>query len=532
MESPSANSQEKVAARFGRATIFSLATTASGAILGLAGTVLMARMLGATILGQLAILTLLIQGFNMVSSLGEQSGFYYEMARRERGSREAGALLWATGIFSGAITLLLAIPFMMVARYVLLHVYHHPELVAPLGILLVVYLVFGNFAGLFDFVIQGLLVQQYQFLVTVATGLFAIVVTVVLPHVYGQSLLAGVAITSSVSVAAVVTRIVVVSKLLPLWPTPKELAAAFRALPGMLSYGMRSVPNNASNLLLEYADTAVLAALVPISSVGAYGRAYTLFSRLTNVTSSVSRTLYPTVIKLHAHGDRDGIIRVVRRTFRYLSAVVFPVACGTAALSPAIMRLFGSGFAVAAPALTYLSIGLVFNVVSMFNGAVTGGMGTPGRVAACIAGGGIVNLLLNLLLDPRLGLVGAGLANSGGMAFMAASGVVVMTRRLKTSVWQLLDLSVVVRIAMASVAMGLVVALTSRATGNNYLALLLSLVAGVAVYAALCIALGIVDADERARLARLLKQVSSAISPVGLAGLLQTVARLTQGTRY
>ena len=73
-----------IATRFRSASIYSLATMAAGSILGLVNAILMARIFGATVLGQLAITIMLLQGFNLLSNAGEQAGLYFEIARRDR----------------------------------------------------------------------------------------------------------------------------------------------------------------------------------------------------------------------------------------------------------------------------------------------------------------------------------------------------------------------------------------------------------------------------------------------------------------
>lgn len=491
---------DAIAKRFRSASVYALATMASGSLLGLANAILMARILGATILGQLAIAIILLQGFNLLSNAGEQSGLYFEVARRERTAREIAAVLWATSIFSEVITLALCVPFMVIAHFILVNIYHQPNIFGPLLASLIIYLIFTNISSLLDLTLQGLMAQTQRMHIATSAGVISILATITIPFLFGHTLYVAIALVSVTSIITAMLQLLFLQRLISLRVSVLDIVRGFRHIPSILSYGLRWAPNNLSSVILNYADTAILAALVSPALVGAYGRAYTIFDRMTGVSLAVRGTLFPAVAKLYAAGDLTGIARLVRRTFRTLTAFAFPATCGIAALSPSIMALFGPDFIVASAALAWLSLGIACNVLSMLNSAVTGGSGAPGRVSLCIAAGAIVNLLGNLRLDPHFGIAGAALANSTGMAVMAGTGIVVVARRMQTPVSALLDFPFLAKVVIASGSMGLAVWAESNLLSTP-LILPIGIASGIGIYAVLCKLLVVFDQAERAQMA-------------------------------
>jgi O-antigen/teichoic acid export membrane protein len=490
--------------KYGVASLFSLAGTILGAVLGLLNAIMMARVFGAAVLGELAIISFLIQAFNFVSNAGEQSGLYFHVSRLGA-SAETSAVLWATVLFSELLTLLLSVPFIVVCSLVLDRIYHQPSLFVACMASLGVYLVFSNISALFDITLQGLLAQASLLRLTLISGVVALLSTVLLPLVIGRTLLAAVAATSVAPALLLVLQVVALGQHLALRVALRDVVRGFAKMPSILSYGIRWAPNNFSDIILGYADTAILAALVSPSALGAYSRAYAVFGRLTGVTGSIRRTLFPTIARLYLERDVDGISRVVRRTSCYLALFAFPSCAGIVALAHPIMALFGPEFVVGAAALVSLSIGIPLNTISMLNGAVTGGSGAPGRVSLCIGGGAAVNLAGNIMLDPRYGLAGAGLANSAGMAFMAVSGILVTSQRVGLPVPSLLDFSAIVRSAVAAALMGVATYRLAQSTPPD-IALVTGMPFGFAIYVALCFVVRPLDAQETARMGTWLRE--------------------------
>ena len=83
-----------------------------------------------------------------------------------------------------------------------------------------------------------------------------------------------------------------------------------------------------------------------------------------------------------------------------------------------IWAAFGTDFLPAAPALFWLMPGMVFLAVSGFVKLDLTGRGRPGWISVVLSICAVTNLVLNFLLIPYWGIVGAAIASSITYAFM------------------------------------------------------------------------------------------------------------------
>jgi O-antigen/teichoic acid export membrane protein len=79
-----------------------------------------------------------------------------------------------------------------------------------------------------------------------------------------------------------------------------------------------------------------------------------------------------------------------------------------------VLAIFGEGFVLAWPAMTILLGGCVINALAGPSCLVLTMTGRQKHAAAAIAASVLVNVALNFLLIPRLGLVGAAVASTAG----------------------------------------------------------------------------------------------------------------------
>lgn len=176
-------------------------------------------------------------------------------------------------------------------------------------------------------------------------------------------------------------------------------------------------------LLLNYRlDMVILGAMAGTGQVGVYAIAVGFSEVAWLGVNALTAVLLP---HLSAQAESDRLRRVSVAT-RLSVAVTLAIATVFVAVLYAVaVPLFGPAFAGVAPAFLALSVGLVafcpFKVIATYYVAAK----EPG-VPAGIAGISLaVNILANVVLIPRLGSTGAGLASS--ISYLTAS--VLLVRR-------------------------------------------------------------------------------------------------------
>lgn len=164
---------------------------------------------------------------------------------------------------------------------------------------------------------------------------------------------------------------------------------------------------------LSWADTLMLGFLGSVKDVGIY-RAASQVPLIMPLFLTASNSIYaPLIADLHQKGEMKRLSNIFKTTTRWVSYVTVPIFLFFVFSAKDLMMLFGkeyvdSGYTV----LIILSIGQLIN-------CITGGVGftltMTGRQSIELLNSGglvIVNVLLNYLLIPVYGSIGAAVASS------------------------------------------------------------------------------------------------------------------------
>ncbi len=169
-------------------------------------------------------------------------------------------------------------------------------------------------------------------------------------------------------------------------------------------------------LMIYNSDLIFLRAFWTPADVGQYVAAYTLISFLLNLGIAYSQSLLPTLTRLAPEPVRQKAL--YQTSMAQVFAAAFPVAAGGFLLAPGIIRfVFGPGYDPSTTALQVLiwTVPVAFyrNVPQMALIAA----GRQDRVLRITFVSAMLNLLLNILVIPRYGMVGAALATLGTESF-------------------------------------------------------------------------------------------------------------------
>jgi O-antigen/teichoic acid export membrane protein len=124
----------------------------------------------------------------------------------------------------------------------------------------------------------------------------------------------------------------------------------------------------------------------------------------------------PHLAHIHASGDMEAFQRVVTRTSRIVFAITVPTVCAVVLFGKPIIALaFGSAYEDAYLPLVVLSAGQLVNACMGSVGSVLNMTGHERDTVRCLAAGAAVNVALNLLLTPQMGMMGAAVATSASL---------------------------------------------------------------------------------------------------------------------
>lgn len=275
-----------------------------------------------------------------------------------------------------------------------------------------------------------------------------------------------------------------------------------------LKYSLAVLGIHGVDYFLWYrAEVMFLGFFRPVEEVGFYNIANKIPSTTMHlVPMAIGKVLLPTVAEQFGKGEIEKVKAIYVTSARYLMMLSFPIAVGGIVLAePIINVLFGYEYAPSVVLMQIIFVpfalrGIYHSVTSIIYGLKEPGfILKTGIILICMIIG------LNLWLVPQYGPLGAVIATSIPRMISLPVYTRFASKKLGAS-WPLGDTA---KIALASVAMGLVVFILQYYTGD-ILSLSLGVPAGIIIYAATLLALGLVTPQDMG----ILKQAEKQLPPV------------------
>jgi O-antigen/teichoic acid export membrane protein len=209
------------------------------------------------------------------------------------------------------------------------------------------------------------------------------------------------------------------------WISPQDRPRITRRwrslLPGALAYGLPLIVVNVSGWALWLIDRYLVNSLLGLEATGLYGLATRLGSVASLLVLVPLSTLFPPYLfKRKAADGFDSAVGLVRRVHSGIVAGVAAIALVLTLTAEPLLRLVGGPeYVVAAPALGWIAWGTVgyasVQVLGNYHALVrrTGVVATLTVIAAAI------KVAAAIVLLPRMGIVGAGVASFVSHAVLA-----------------------------------------------------------------------------------------------------------------
>jgi O-antigen/teichoic acid export membrane protein len=154
------------------------------------------------------------------------------------------------------------------------------------------------------------------------------------------------------------------------------------------------------------------------AEVGYYAIAVRLATLTTFVLVAINSMAGPKFSELFHTGKMDELFHVAKKSTKLIFWATSPILLGLIILgSPVLSIVFGGDFALAYPSLVFLSIGQFISSISGSTGFFMNMTGCEKNLRNIILGAAVINVLMNLILIPPLGMVGAAVAAMTSVTF-------------------------------------------------------------------------------------------------------------------
>jgi O-antigen/teichoic acid export membrane protein len=267
------------------------------------------------------------------------------------------------------------------------------------------YVVFDAFSRSFFYVIRAYERMEIEAVINISERIFLVIITLCVGFLNLSLLILVVIFMIFELIKAIISLIIVKKKLLP-FTIKFYTDGAFPLLKNALPFALMAIFTTVSMRI----DTVMIKIFHSAELSGIYSIAHKIIESITFIPENIYHAFFPVVASLYLI-DRSKFNQTLRNAFRITSLLAIPIACiFFFRASDIVALLFKPEYHSAYIALQWLALAMFALFIKY---AVAVAMNVSGRQHLFSLYVGIsmaLNVILNLLLIPQYGLMGAGLA--------------------------------------------------------------------------------------------------------------------------
>jgi O-antigen/teichoic acid export membrane protein len=169
--------------------------------------------------------------------------------------------------------------------------------------------------------------------------------------------------------------------------------------------------------LMTWTDTIMLGYFKSSQVVGVYSAVYPLVSFLTIIITSMGFVYIPVASRLWGEGRKDILGSLYQIVTKWCFVLSFPIFALMFVYPEAILvRLYGAEYATGSMVLRILALGFITNAYFGFNYHTIMAVGDSGFLMKCSMASAVMNVVLNFMLIPQYGMLGAAAASAASFA--------------------------------------------------------------------------------------------------------------------
>jgi O-antigen/teichoic acid export membrane protein len=279
----------------------------------------------------------------------------------------------------------------------------------------------------------------------------------------------------------------------------------FSHMKSYLKWGIPLTPTAAIMWIIVVSDRYIVSYFLGVSAAGVYSAAYVMGQYASFVMVPLGIVLYPTISKTYDGGNRDETSNYLKYSLKYLMMIVVPAAFGLSILAKPLLRIFTTPeFVVGSSVVPFVAFGAVLFSFYQICVYILQLVGKNQIIVVLLGTSATLNVILNLVLIPHIGIVGAAIAT------LIAYGVLGLLTLLVTRRYLKFDLCIlfILKSLLSSAIMTLCIWLINPGTLTM---LIISIFTGVIIYFVMLVLL---RALSRAELAFFINFIKSHIRGV------------------
>lgn len=181
----------------------------------------------------------------------------------------------------------------------------------------------------------------------------------------------------------------------------------------LLNYGVYDAIGNISQYTVNWLDVIFIGVFLTSAEVGAYETAWRATIPVVFLSQSIAMTIFPKISEWSASQTQEKIESTISTAFLPSVVLVIPSFFGSLVLSKEILGIvFGTSYGIAWIALIVLTGMRFFQGLQVIFGRTLKGIDRPELAAQSTLIAIFSNILLNVILIPQIGIIGAAIATA------------------------------------------------------------------------------------------------------------------------
>lgn len=179
-----------------------------------------------------------------------------------------------------------------------------------------------------------------------------------------------------------------------------------------LKFGFPLIPTMLLIWVIDSSDAYLIGIYLNLTFVGIYSTAYSIGYIMYMFFAPISLILLPTISRLWDSGNYKEVENHLSKSVRYYLLLTIPAAFGLSVLSQSLILAFSTvEFLPGAIVIPFVASGLIFfGLHSIISTILTSKLRTD-LIAFSLIFAAITNIILNILLLPRFGILGAAISS-------------------------------------------------------------------------------------------------------------------------
>jgi len=250
----------------------------------------------------------------------------------------------------------------------------------------------------------------------------------------------------------------------------------FSNMKSYLKWGIPLTPTSGILWIIKVSDRYMVSYFLGTVAAGIYSAAYSVGYYAAFALMPLGIVLYPTISKTYDEGKRDATREYLKYSFKYLMMIAIPAAFGLSILAKPLLQILTTPeFVSGSNVVPLVASGAVLYCFYQIGIYIIHLVGKTHITIRLLGTSAALNIILNLVLIPHMGVIGAALATLVAYGVLGVLTLAVSRHYLKFD----LSLLFIAKSILASAVMTLCIWLINP---ESITMLIISILTGIAIY--------------------------------------------------